>query len=114
MLYLILIALLFLGGILFFAWRYKDEPETTWRAGKYFLIILGAAFLLRVIFGYLTPGFFCDMNIFKAWGKLCNDVGYNTAYVQKEVYLDYPPGYLYVLSWLDGLRGFLNIPADSQ
>ncbi len=106
----ILIAVLFGGGMLYFAGRRPRQPGLRRdlfgvSAGALFL----AALILRLWLAYTSEGFSTDIDTFKAWGSLINTVGFSQVY-QQDVFLDYPPGYLYVLSFLDHLRRATNLP----
>jgi dolichyl-phosphate-mannose-protein mannosyltransferase len=75
--------------------------------------ILAVSLVLRLLLGYYTPGYEMDMNCFKAWGNLVNTVGFDGVYYQN-VFLDYPPGYLYILAFLDKIRQIFGIGYDAQ
>lgn len=84
---------------------------------KYFAAYAGAlfagAFALRLLVGYHAQGYQADIDAFKAWGRILNEVGFKRMYRQ-EIFLDYPPGYLYVLGLLDRLRGWMGLPEASS
>lgn len=75
-------------------------------------LLLFSAFLLRLLLGYYTQGYQTDIDTFKSWGRILNEVGFKRLY-QQDIYLDYPPGYLYVLGLLDRIRLFLGLPEAS-
>mgnify|MGYP000352762778 CR=1 FL=1 len=52
--------------------------------------------ILRFILGYNINGFEADISCFKAWAAYTHDYGFNNMYY-RDFFLDYPPGYLYVL-----------------
>ncbi len=70
-----------------------------------------SAFVMRILLGYFGETFFTDMNLFKFWGSVISEVGFGRAY--NEVYIDYPPGYLYILTLLDKLRLLFGLTEDS-
>ncbi|MGI6254193.1 MAG: glycosyltransferase family 39 protein [Acutalibacter sp.] len=76
------------------------------------LLFLGA-FLFRLVLGYGSEGFTTDTDTFKSWASILNDVGFRQIY-QQDIFLDYPPGYLYVLLFLEKLRLLLGLPLESQ
>ena len=76
-------------------------------------VILLAGLVLRVFIGYFGKGFETDLALFKAWAYETNEHGFGGIY-NSDVYLDYPPGYLYVLVFLEKLRLLFGIPAESQ
>lgn len=75
--------------------------------------VLLMGFALRVLIGYYGEGFDTDLALFKAWAYETNEHGFAGVY-SSGVYLDYPPGYLYVLALLEKLRLLFGIPAESQ
>ena len=76
-------------------------------------LLFFAALALRLWLGYTSEGFSTDTDTFKSWASLANDVGFAKLY-QQDVFLDYPPGYIYVLALLDRLRQLLGLPMESQ
>ena len=80
-----------------------------WAAG---LFAAGAA--LRLLIGAYATGFTVDMDTFKAWAFALARTPLGEIYHQEDFFLDYPPGYLYVLLLLERLRGALGLPFDSR
>lgn len=76
-------------------------------------ILFAAALALRLILAYTQEGLVADINTFKTWGNITNQVGFSAIYEQ-DIFLDYPPGYLYVLTLLEKIRLFFGIPLGSQ
>ncbi len=76
------------------------------------LLFLGAL-SLRLYLGYSSEGFTTDLDTFKSWANLANSVGFGQIY-HEDIFLDYPPGYLYVLVFLEKLRRLLGLPMESQ
>lgn len=76
------------------------------------LLFLGAL-SLRLYLGYSSEGFTTDLDTFKSWANLANSVGFGQIY-HEDIFLDYPPGYLYVLVFLEKLRLLLGLPMESQ
>ena len=76
------------------------------------LLFLGAL-SLRLYLGYSSEGFTTDLDTFKSWANLANSVGFGQIY-HEDIFLDYPPGYLYVLVFLEKLRRLLRLPMESQ
>lgn len=109
----ILLSGVFCGAVLTLAGR---RPQTSRLGEKPFalwaLLLFLGAFILRLYLGCTSEGFSTDLDTFKSWGNLLNDVGFSQVYNQG-VYLDYPPGYLYVLSFLDRLRRGLGLSFSS-
>ncbi len=78
-------------------------------------LLFSGAFLLRLVLGCTTQGYQTDIDAFKSWGRVLNEVGFQRMYRQGEdFFLDYPPGYLYVLGGLDRLRLLLGLPESSR
>ncbi len=75
--------------------------------------ILMIALLVRLILSALVRGYGVDMTDFELWGERVALVGPDRFYAP-DYFCDYPPGYLYVLGALEGLRELLRIPFDSQ
>ena len=75
-------------------------------------VLLLAALAVRVYFGFGDYFFTYDMNCFKAWGSYARDLGFKNLY-GNDFFLDYPPGYMYVLALLDGMRSVLRLSYDS-
>lgn len=73
---------------------------------------LGVALLLRLILSAVTSGHGSDMSCFKAWSNMIFERGFGNFYSSPE-FTDYPPGYMYVLYILGGIRKALNLSFDS-
>ncbi|MDO4459793.1 MAG: glycosyltransferase family 39 protein [Clostridia bacterium] len=106
------VSVLFLVASLFFAVKAHRCGSMKLNTKLLIWVLLGAAFVFRLIMGYSTSGFGVDINLFKAWGQSVNDVGYMQVY-HTDLYLDYPPGFLYILGWMDSLRRFFGWSYDS-
>ena len=74
------------------------------------VLLFGGALLLRLVLGAAFTGYETDMNTFKAWAGLVDSLGMNQIYYS-DVFLDYPPGYLYILWFLEKLRQLLGLDA---
>ncbi|MBE6887604.1 MAG: phospholipid carrier-dependent glycosyltransferase [Ruminococcaceae bacterium] len=74
------------------------------------LIVLAAG--VRVWYGFRDYFFTYDMGTFKAWGSYAANYGFREMY-NMDIFLDYPPGYIYVLYLLEKLRGLLSLGFDS-
>lgn len=109
----ILFAVLFFAVMAVFAVKSRIGEKMSPGPKAGIVILLGAALAVRLMLGYFTVGFESDVTTFKAWGLLANQVGYGEVYNQN-VFLDYPPGYLYLLSFLDLIRTGLGIDIYSN
>jgi len=78
-------------------------------AGLVFL----AALVLRLLLGYYSDGFSVDMSTFKSWAYTVHQVGFRDIY-QQDMFLDYPPGYLYILRLLEVIRQTLGLTLEGQ
>ncbi|BCN30459.1 phospholipid carrier-dependent glycosyltransferase [Anaeromicropila herbilytica] len=78
-----------------------------------FLIILGAAFIVRIIGAVSYFGYESDMNCFIGWADRLSKVGFHNFY-SKEVFTDYPPGYMLVLAVLGKIRDALQLEYYSK
>ena len=102
------------GAVLLLAGRKfsRDSLEKRGFALWDSLLFLGAL-SLRLYLGYSSEGFTTDLDTFKSWANLANSVGFGQIY-HEDIFLDYPPGYLYVLVFLEKLRLLLGLPMESQ
>ena len=82
------------------------KPSTKFYFALSFVFV--SALCLRLYLGYFTVGFETDLNTFKAWGSLVNEKGFKDVY-SADIFIDYPPGYLYILSLLDHLKNAFNL-----
>ena len=107
-------ASVFGGAVLLLAGRKfsRDSLEKRGFALWASLLFLGAL-SLRLYLGYSSEGFTTDLDTFKSWANLANSVGFGQIY-HEDIFLDYPPGYLYVLVFLEKLRLLLGLPMESQ
>lgn len=102
------------GAVLLLAGRKfsRDSLEKRGFALWASLLFLGTL-SLRLYLGYSSEGFTTDLDTFKSWANLANSVGFGQIY-HEDIFLDYPPGYLYVLVFLEKLRLLLRLPMESQ
>jgi len=78
----------------------------------WFLLVLGAGFLLRIALAYVVfpgQGFVTDIQLFNDWATTLTRVGPGAFYASASS-ANYPPGYMYVL-WLLGELGSILGPA---
>ncbi|MGQ9623558.1 MAG: hypothetical protein ACUVTO_09075 [Candidatus Caldatribacteriaceae bacterium] len=75
-------------------------------------VLLLVALAVRMAFAMVVYGFPLDMACFAGWARQARDVGLSRMYFS-DVYVDYPPGYLYVLALLEYLKSFLGIADGS-
>ena len=81
--------------------------------GAFAWLLAAAALIFRLFLAYNTVGYETDIYLFKTWGEMVNDLGYSRVY-HSDVFLDYPPGFLYVLGFLDSLRELFGMDIGSD
>lgn len=80
---------------------------------KYGLIILFVfIFIFKLYIAYTRTYSHGDFSTFKYWASLVHDLGYQQVY-KAGVFLDYPPGYLYILDMFETLRLFFHLDTAS-
>ncbi len=75
-------------------------------------VIMSGAFFLRLYFALQNYYFKVDINCFTAWSDATTYYGFDDMY-HSGMFLDYPPGYMYVLFFIKLIRSLLNLPYDS-
>lgn len=75
-------------------------------------LLFFSALLLRLGAAMRSVGFEADLSCFAAWAERMYAAGASGFY-SPEVFTDYPPGYMYVLWLIGGLRHLLDIPYGS-
>ncbi len=110
----ILMAALFGGGVLWLSRKkfQTREPDQNIFLPAGALLLLGGL-LLRLLLAYYDQGFTTDIDTFKGWAAALERCGFSQVY-KENMFLDYPPGYLYVLAVLEKLRQWLDLPAISR
>lgn len=78
-----------------------------------FVTVLAVGFVLRLLLGYNINGFDADIACFKAWAYYTHEVGFSGMY-SGDFFIDYPPGYLYMLYLTEFFRRLFFIPDYSQ
>lgn len=124
----ILLAALFLAAVLWLGFR--AAPETDGAVPRrarivkearvfglppvpVFCAVLALGLILRFILGYNINGFDADISCFKAWAAYTHSYGLNEMYYS-DFFLDYPPGYLYILYLTEMFRRIFSVPDYSQ
>ena len=77
------------------------------------LILLGAALTVRLILAYCFRGHETDINCFVGWSNSVVKNGITNFYAEPG-FKDYPPGYMYVLYFIGGIREFFGIDPYSS
>ncbi|MBQ6928965.1 MAG: glycosyltransferase family 39 protein [Oscillospiraceae bacterium] len=85
----------------------KDSADNALNRGAVIFVLLAAA-AVRVFFALQDYSFTYDTNCFKAWGSYANSLGFKNLY-SGEFFLDYPPGYMYILALANGIINLLGL-----
>ena len=86
--------------------RQKQNNSALW-------LVLGGAFVLRMLLATVTKGYPYDMSCFVAWGeKLLADGP--AGFYSDGYFADYPPGYLLVLGLVALVRRIFAIPYEAK
>ena len=75
-------------------------------------VLLGVGFIFRLITAVSAAGYETDINTFKAWAAMVYETPWKQVY-DTAGFLDYPPGYLYVLWAMEALRRLFGLAFDS-
>ena len=87
----------------------KDPDEL--RKERYLIIL--AAVTVRLIFAGTITGFEFDVNCFKSWSMWAAEDFFGLYSRGSDAFLDYPPGYMYILFFLGKIREIFSIPHAS-
>lgn len=77
-----------------------------------FFFFLSAAFILRIILAPVIEGYPSDIACFKGWAGMAAAKGLPGFYLS-ESFVDYPPGYIYILYLIGLLRKLFSLSFDS-
>lgn len=77
-----------------------------------FWVLMGFAFVLRLITAFSIEGYSTDINCFKAWSNMAYNGGLSDFYFT-DAFTDYPPGYIYILYILGFLRDMFGVAYGS-
>lgn len=84
------------------------------RKGSTFLAaVLAAGFIIRLVGAVSYRGYEVDINCFLSWSDLIFQNGIGNFY-GLDAFTDYPPGYMYVLYVIGGLRSLFGIASSSM
>lgn len=75
-------------------------------------VLFGAALALRAGIAFTSPGYANDIALFMAWAEQASSQGLSGFY-RTDMFVDYPPGYIYVLYVLGAVKSMLNLNAAS-
>jgi Gpi18-like mannosyltransferase len=114
------IVIFIIAGIIFLAamqyiYSNRQRGNTLVKKQDHIWIFIGiAAFALivRMIIAYQMPGYKTDVDCFRAWAVYAYDGGLGIFY-NGDFFADYPPLYVYLLSFLGFIRDAAGIDASS-
>ena len=89
---------------------YTKEKKRDWTN---IILILLAAFLVKVIYAALYEGHGTDMSCFNAWSEMIYKNGIGKFYYL-DAFTDYPPGYMAILWVIAGIRHLLRVDMGSE
>lgn len=115
-----MIGLIVSGGVLFFALllcaKYREKLFAK-NAKRKIWFILGGALILRMMLSAAVQGYSIDIGCFTAWGDMAFSQGIPHLYAyaaQNNIFLDYPPGYMFVLYIIGMLRQVFSLDASDR
>ena len=101
---------IFLCIILLFALR---KNNTDFKKSKVILFsVLAAAFAVRVMLAFRNEAYWFDVGCFKDWADLTFEPGIKEMY-HMDTFLDYPPGYIYILYLIKRIGMIFSIDKTS-
>lgn len=107
MLTTVLISLIYCAAcVLVYFYIGKKENRPLNRIAVFALLF--AAVAVRVFFALQDYCFTYDISCFKAWGSYANALGFKNLY-GGDFFLDYPPGYMYILAITNGIINLLGL-----
>ncbi|MGN0478877.1 MAG: phospholipid carrier-dependent glycosyltransferase [Hominenteromicrobium sp.] len=117
----ILISAAFLCAVLWLGFRVPaEDPQERPRRTLFglppvpvFCAVLAAGLVLRLVLGYSINGFDADISCFKSWAMYTHEYGFSEMYYS-DFFIDYPPGYLYILYLTEFFRRLFFIPQYAQ
>lgn len=86
----------------------KIKDSSIKNIGILCIIIFSGSFILRVILAGMNVGHGSDMACFVGWADRVTKTGFGSFY-SRDVFTDYPPGYMYVLYGLGKLKELFNL-----
>lgn len=86
----------------------RSAPTRWWMLA----LLLLAALAVRLVVAGRIPGYYTDINCFKAWPERMLDVAPSDFYAEG-YFCDYPPGYILLLTPIALLRRMLGLAYDS-
>ena len=93
-------------AIIVFFYKYVENKKDISLKAVIPLVFIAA--VIRIFFALQNNYFSFDVNNFMAWGNYALDYGLNQMYRQG-IFMDYPPGYMYILYFVTKTVRFLGI-----
>jgi len=90
----------------------KDEMHLS-NGWQMFLFAAVCAAGLRLIAAAIYPGYGSDLACFTGWSDAVYKYGFSGLYTSSDVFIDYPPGYMYVLYVIGFIKSALGIGYSS-
>ena len=111
-LYVVILAAWLLAGALGYRFL-KQNPGYKFTGGRAVLYaVMAVGLAVRLVLAARDYAFAVDINCFKAWAECTAYYGLNGMY-HSGVFLDYPPGYMYVLALTKLIQSVFAIEYDS-
>jgi dolichyl-phosphate-mannose-protein mannosyltransferase len=108
------VAFLLLAGAMYYFFFKRENlikaEDKTLR--NVLIVLLVAALVARMIIAFTFEGYHNDTESFKAWAVRSSTHPFNEFYV-KELFADYPPGYIYVLALIGNFGKLISLDYDS-
>lgn len=98
------------AGMLVFCFKDVDIPPRYVRRGLW--LLMAAAFAVRSFLAFQDYAFWFDIGCFKTWGQQAVQNGLGGLY-NSGIFLDYPPGYMYVLYFFQLVQNLLGVSQNS-
>lgn len=95
-----------------FVFLYKNEDYEIKSSPVYISAILAAAFVIRLVLAGRDYAFWYDVGCFKAWADCTTYYGLGGMY-HSGIFLDYPPGYMYILYFTKLIQTLFHIDYNS-
>ncbi|MBN2883925.1 MAG: hypothetical protein JXN10_10370 [Clostridia bacterium] len=115
---ILVIAAIYAAYILFASFEAERDDfnpfsESLKKAIAIMIFVTAAGLILRVLIGLAVPGYPADMSCWTAWSQAAAGSGLFSVY-ENTTFLDYPPGYLYILHILGSVGNMLGIECGSS
>ncbi|MFO7635715.1 MAG: hypothetical protein R6W96_00210 [Clostridia bacterium] len=110
-----MISLAFTGVFfLFYRCCIRPEPLAEYRYDTFlFVCLLAFGLGIRILVALLVYGHPTDMQCWMSWSETAKGTGLFSIY-RSEIFVDYPPGYMFVLHLIGNIRQLFGIPVVSQ